>query len=77
MTAAELREAIGKLEISQAALAEEIGVHVRSMNAWVHGRKGVPGYVSAYVRKSIRARELEADLAACWTLLESERRAAE
>jgi DNA-binding transcriptional regulator YiaG len=77
MTAAELREAIGKLDISQVALSEELGVHVRSVNAWVQGRKGVPGYVAAYVRKSIRARELEASLAACWTLLENERRAAE
>ena len=50
MTAAELRAAVGKLDLSQAQLARLLDVTPRAINTWLSGTRPVPGPVAAYLR---------------------------
>lgn len=48
-TAAEFREALKSLRMTQRSLSRRLGVAVTTVNAWAVGRSAVPGYAVAYI----------------------------
>ena len=58
MTASELRAALDKLELGQAALADHIGVHRESVSRWCSGETPVPGPVAVAVNLMLGSVEL-------------------
>jgi transcriptional regulator with XRE-family HTH domain len=49
MTAAEFRETLAALGLTQRAFAAEVLVDIGTVNRWAKGRRPIPGIVDAYL----------------------------
>jgi transcriptional regulator with XRE-family HTH domain len=77
MTGAELRTALAALGLSQVEVASQLDVAPNTVYRWTAGKWPVPAAVGLYLLQCLRTQELERELAACWTLLDRERRTVE
>lgn len=50
MTAADLREALDRLGLTQRAFARIVGCNERTVRRWAHGQQGIPPWVPLLLR---------------------------